>query len=109
MDRLETPKDLYNKIDTVEYVIKDFTNEEHPLLWLYNNSNDINKLIELGDYSIDKLFTKNSEYNSFINTLAVLVTLFTDMKNKNIVWNDIHKGNFGYNKKGDIIPFDMEF
>jgi hypothetical protein len=109
MERLDTPKNLYEKIDEVEFVIKEFTKKEHPLLWLYNNSNDIDKLKELLNYSINEIYDYISQYNSLLETVTELATLFTDMKNKNIVWNDIHKGNFGYNKKGDITPFDMEF
>lgn len=109
MERLERPNDLYYRIDYVEFVINHFTNEEMPLLWLYNNSNDFVKLRELIDYSLDNLIDRKNVYDEFINTLSELITLFSDMKNKNIVWYDIHKGNIGYNKKGDLTPFDMEF
>lgn len=110
MERLETPKELYNRIDDVEFSIKDFLKDKDiiSLLWLYNNLDNDNILVELINHAKNNIFD-NTTYNSFLNTLSELLPLLIKMKKNNIDWRDIHKGNFGYNKNGNLVPFDMEY
>jgi hypothetical protein len=101
MDKLNTPKNLINDLDDLEFDIKQYISDtkKPPLLWLYNNINNDDILIDL----LQNIRKKN------YSILSELLPLLIKMKEKGIIWNDIHKYNFGYNKNGELIPFDMEF
>lgn len=109
MEKLKTPKDLINSIDILEFIIKDFVIDIKipSLLWLYNNLYDDELLKDLIIYA--KMNLNINEYNFLIDILSKILPLFIYMKKNNIIWYDIHKNNFGYNKNGDLVPFDMEY
>lgn len=101
MDKLSISKKLVIDLDDLEFDIKQYIGDgkKPPLLWLYNNIDNDKKLIDL----LQNIRNKNQLI------LAELLPLLIKMKKMNIVWNDIHKNNFGYNKSGELIPFDLEF
>lgn len=101
MDKLSVPKKLISDLDDLEFDIKQYVGDikNPPLLWLYNNIDNDKELIDL----LQNIRNKNQ------SILSELLPLLIKMKKMNIVWNDIHKDNLGYNKNGKLIPFDLEF
>lgn len=101
MDKFSIPKKLISDLDDLEFNITQYIGDtkKPPLSWLYNNIDNDKELIDL----LKNIRTKNHLI------LSELLPLLTKMKKMNIVWNDIHKDNFGYNKRGELIPFDLEF
>jgi hypothetical protein len=101
MDKLNIPKKLISDLDDLEFDIKQYIGDtkKPPLLWLYNNIDNDKELIDL----LQNIRNKNQLI------LSELLPLLIKMKKMNIVWNDIHKDNLGYNKNGKLIPFDLEF
>jgi hypothetical protein len=110
MEKLKTDKDLYNNINDVEFSIKQFIKDikKPPLLWLYENINNDSILIEFLEFLKLNIDSKNN-YKLILDTLSDLIPLFIKMNEKNIKWKDIHSGNFGYNNKNELVPFDLEF
>ena len=115
MEKLEISKELYNRLDDVEFVIDRYLYDQGidwkkpPLLWLLENNTKSN-LIRLAQTARNDVFDSNKVYNDFLETLSELSVTMSKVKERGVEhWKDVHKGNFGYNSDGDIVPFDTEF
>lgn len=63
-------------------------------------------LTEIIDYA-DDYFSTNGDYEKFQSLLSDLIEIFNNV-GKLFVWEDVHKGQFGYDSHGNLKAFDID-
>lgn len=92
----------------VEYVITTYNNHRASVLYILNKlRNNDDFLTELIEYANNSYFSKQSEINKFYLLLSELLKIFKNVS-EYFNWVDIHTGQFGYDKKGNLKAFDID-
>lgn len=90
-----------------KYILDYNGNPYNPLGTIDKHRNNDDFLIELIEYANNSYFQKQSEIDKFYHLMMDLLKIFKNVS-KYFKWFDIHKGQFGYNKKGDLKAFDID-
>lgn len=111
MEKLIIDKKMEDDIDDVRWVLDQFlekTGEGHglpSLRILFEKRESMEFLEELSHYIYEDYPKKDA--NKYIETLSELVVIFRNV-GEHFDWMDIHAGQFGRNKKGEIVAFDLD-
>lgn len=99
----------YNKSEVLKYNnITDYKSNLHNGVYIINElKNNDDFLEKLIIFASNNYFQKNIEVEKFYDILSELFKIFKNV-GKIFKWIDIHKGQFGYDKKGNLKAFDID-
>ena len=116
MEKVIIDEELNHIITDLSFIIlrflRDSGDDKHhqPLKLLFKRCENMSFLKKLYKYILEKGnegFYDIQNFDKITETLAELCVLFKNIK-KDFDWVDIHANQFGYNKKGELVAFDLD-